>query len=453
VNAAAGAEVRFVVRDLDSDGAGVGAVAKPGELEVHVPGSLPGEEISARIDSVSTHRPVAWATLRAIHHPSVERVAPACPAHGRCGGCVLQHYGVDAQARWKEARLRHDVAQDPALAGIPVSAMVTSPRALGYRNNSKLVAGRDLAGRLVLGAYAPRTHQVVDLAGCAITEPALEQTATALVDVLRSHEVQPYDEARLTGVLRYVVLRANATGQVLVTLVTSGDPFPSGVLVAQALVARTPNVTGVVQNINPDRGNAIFGSVERTLHGDTTIEDRIGTVRLRISSRAFFQANRDVAHAAYQAIAAAISPRRTERVVDAYAGVGGIALTLAPGARCVIGIEEHAGAVRDADASATLNQITNARFVAGDVSAHLGAIGRADLVVLNPPRKGCAREVLHQVARLRPRAIAYLSCAPETLLRDLAILATLDYRTREITPFDMLPHTSHVEALALLVAG
>jgi 23S rRNA (uracil1939-C5)-methyltransferase len=445
-----GAEVRFVVRDLDSQGAGVGTVAEPIALDVHVPGALPGEEISAHIDGVSTHRPVAWATLRAIHRPSVERVAPVCPAYGRCGGCVLQHYSVDAQAHWKEARLRHEIARHPVLAGTPVSAIVSSPRALGYRNNAKLVAARDDSGQLVLGAYAPRTHQVVDLAGCAITEPAIEHAATAVREVLQSHGTEPYDEKRLTGLLRYVVLRANATGQVLVTLVTSGDAFPSGDLVAQSLVAHAPHIIGVVQNVNPSRGNEIFGSFERTLHGEPTIEDRIGDVRLRISSRAFFQANRDVARAAYQAIAGATIPGPTDRVVDAYAGVGGIALTLAPQVEAVIGIEEHDGAVRDAEASAVLNLANNARFVAGDVVEHLGEIGQADIVVLNPPRKGCAREVLQQVVALGPRVIAYLSCAPDTLLRDLAILATLNYRTSEIRPFDMLPHTSHLEALAIL---
>ncbi len=445
-----GAKVRFIVRDLDSQGAGVGTVAEPIALDVHVPGALPGEEISAHIDSVSTHRPVAWATLGTIHRPSVERVAPVCPAHGRCGGCVLQHYNVDAQARWKEARLRHDVARNPILAGTPVSVIVSSPRALGYRNNAKLVAARNDSGRLVLGAYAPRTHRVVDLAGCAITEPAIEQAATAVRDVLQAHGIQPYDEKRLTGLLRYVILRANATGQVLVTLVTSGDAFPCRDLVVQSLVARAPNVIGVVQNVNPSRGNEIFGSFEHTLHGEPTIEDRIGDVRLRISSRAFFQANRDVANAAYQAITAATRPGPTDRIVDAYAGVGGIALTLAPLAEVVIGIEEHVGAVGDAEASAVLNVTKNARFVAGDVVEHLGELGHADIVILNPPRKGCAPEVLQQAVALGPRVIAYLSCAPDTLLRDLAILAASNYRTTEIRPFDMLPHTSHLEALAIL---
>ena len=436
------------------------------EMEIHIPGSLPGEDISARIDAVSTHRPVAWGTLEQIHVRSEARATPACPAHGRCGGCVLQHYEVAAQRNWKERRLECMLAAHASLAGASIAAMVPSPRSLGYRNNAKLVAAHQNEGaapagpagpagpgrlrRLVLGAYAPRAHQVVDLAGCAIVEPPLEAVATALRQVLQSHHVSTYDELRLTGELRYVVLRANGSGQVLATLVTSGDAFPAAARVAEALHAERPNVIGVVQNVNPSRGNAIFGARERTLWGQPTIEDRIGEVRLRISSRAFFQANRDVARAAYQHLVQRAAPRSTDRVVDAYTGVGGIALTLAPLCGTVVGIEENAGAVLDAEASAALNGITNARFVAGDVATRLAEIDLADLVVLNPPRKGCAPEVLQQVARLQPREIAYLSCAPETLLRDLDTLVGLGYRARELTPFDMLPHTTHLETLALL---
>jgi 23S rRNA (uracil1939-C5)-methyltransferase len=172
---------------------------------------------------------------------------------------------------------------------------------------------------------------------------------------------------------------------------------------------------------------------------------------VRLSGAAFFQANRGVAGLAYGAIVRALAPRPSERVVDAYCGVGGIALALArAGATDVIGIEVHAGAVTDATASAALNGVTGARFVAGDVAERLTAIERADLVVLNPPRKGCAPEVLAAVVRLAPRAIAYLSCDPDTLGRDLAWLAGHGYPAATVTPYDMLPHTPHVEALAIL---
>ena len=291
----------------------------------------------------------------------------------------------------------------------------------------------------------------MDLSGCTVIEPALDDVTRVLRELLETFAVAPYDERRLAGSLRYVVLRANARREVLVTLVIVADSFfPVGVAIAQALRDRRPNVVGVVANVNPTRGNAIYGADERTLAGSPVIEDELGGVRLRVSSRAFFQANRQVAEAAYAAIARAARLTGRERVVDAYAGVGGIALTLAPRALSVVGIEEHASAVADAVASAALNDARNARFVVGDVAGELQRLEAADVIVLNPPRKGCARAVLERSAALGARTIAYLSCAPETLMRDLAILAGLGYRTDVMTPFDMLPHTPHLEALAIL---
>lgn len=448
-----GTQLRVTVTDLDDEGAGVAAVpagegAAP--LELRIAGTLPGETVTARIEHVSNHRPLAWATLLSIEAVASTRVTPACLAYGRCGGCVLQHFDYAAQVAWKEQALRALVAGQRALDDVPVLAAVASPAPFGYRNKSKLVPAREVDGRLVLGAYAPRSHQVVDLAGCAIAQPPLDDVAAALRDVLDAHGVAPYDERRLTGTLRYVVLRASADGYVLVVLVTAGEAFAAGPAVAAALQARRPEVHGVVQNVNASRGNVLFGATEVTLAGAPTLPDRIGDVRLCVSPQAFFQANRAVAARAYQAIADGLAPGPGDVVVDAYAGIGGIALGLAPRVARVIGIEEHPAAVADAALSATWNAVANATFVAGDVAERLAAVGQAELVVLNPPRKGCATAVLDQAAALGPRAIAYLSCNPETLLRDLTILHQRGYRTQHITPFDMLPHTPHLEALAIL---
>jgi 23S rRNA (uracil1939-C5)-methyltransferase len=241
---------------------------------------------------------------------------------------------------------------------------------------------------------------------------------------------------------------------VLVTLVTARRAWAEGAAVAAALRDARPEIVGVVQNVNPSRGNAIYGAEDFSLLGERALHDEINGVRLRLSPRAFLQANRDVAALVYRAIAAAARLTGKETVVDAYAGVGGIALTLAPDAFAVIGVEENGAAVDDANASAALNDVTHARFVAGDVAPRLAELAeaglRADVVVLNPPRKGCAPPVLAEVVRLAPRTILYLSCDPATLARDLAWLAAHGRRTQSLAPFDMLPHTPHIEVLAVV---
>ena len=454
-----GDRVALTCDDLDDDGAGVG---ESGAHRVHLAGALPGERVRGVVEHVSRQSGAAWARLETVDAPSPARRPPACPAFGACGGCVLQHLAYDAQLAWKRGRVARALAAYPALGDLKVDTCVASPHPLGYRNRSKLVVARREEGRpddgLVLGAFAPRSHDVVDLAGCRIAEPPLDETAAALRALLDEAGVRAYHEQTLTGDLRHVVLRANHEGRVLAVWVVA-RPLPDGVALAKRFRAARPEVIGVVEHENRSRGNAIFsdaeGDHERLLDGVGEIEDQVDVagrpVRLLLAPGAFFQANREVAALAYTAIADALAIQPIERVVDAYCGVGGIALTLARGAAEVIGIESHAGAVTGATASARLNGITNARFVAGDAAQTLGQLDRADVVVLNPPRKGCAPEVLAEIARLGPRAIAYLSCDPDTLARDLALLGAHGYRARAVTPFDMLPHTPHVEALAILV--
>jgi 23S rRNA (uracil1939-C5)-methyltransferase len=461
----AGDSIALACDDLDDEGAGVGT---HDGARVHVAAALPGERCAVTLLHVSAHRPEAWARLDQLEVLSPDRRPAACAAFGSCGGCVLQHLDVGAQLEWKATRLSRALGAHAALAGVAVAPGVPSPRALGYRNRTKLVCASGGGGVVVLGAFAPRSHDVVDLAGCRVGEAPLEEAADELRRLLTWEPSQgsqtlharfggqsppalrAYDERTRVGDLRHVVLRANHAGQVLAIFVVTRAGTPGVAELARALRAARPGVVGVVENVNRTRGNVIFGDEDRVLEGEGVLEDRVGDVRLRLSPRAFFQANRDVAALAYAAIARELAPAPGERVVDAYGGVGGIALTLARAGADVLGIEEHAGATADATASAALNGLSGARFVSGDVAVRLREVERADLVVLNPPRKGCAPAALAELARLRPRAVAYLSCDPDTLARDLAALVERGSRVRSITPFDMMPHTPHVEALAIL---
>jgi 23S rRNA (uracil1939-C5)-methyltransferase len=362
------------------------------------------------------------------------------------------HLAYPAQLDWKRARVRGELARHPGLATLSVEACVPSPRVLGYRNQAKYVYGpAHDSGRPVLGAFAPRSHDVVDLGGCQVVEPVLDEVRQALLALLSDHDVEPFDEVLRTGVLRYAVLRATASGQVMATLVTARPEWAAATTVADALCQRCPVVTSVVLNVNASTGNALFGEHERVLVGQPSVEDTIAEVRVRLSSRSFFQTNRLVASQIYRHIVAA-APHGMALAVDVYAGACGIALSLAAKANEVVAIEENAAATQAAgDFLAEQGEdAARVRVVTGDAARCLADIGEADFVVLNPPRKGCGREVLAAVARLRPRMLAYLSCDPRTLARDLAELARAGAQVVQVTPFDMMPHTPHVETLALL---
>jgi 23S rRNA (uracil1939-C5)-methyltransferase len=438
--------------DLDDDGAGLGTLStEDGALLVHAPGLLPGDEARVEFEHVSPHRRAegrpAWARVLAVETPSPDRVAPACVRQATCGGCPLMILEGQAQLAFKRRRVQRAFAAYPALATVPVDACGPSPREEGYRNHAKYVFG-PVAGRPVLGAYAPRSHTIVDQAGCRVVEPVLEAARAAILPCLA--HLPAFDEVRRVGLLRHVVLRANRAGRVLVALVIGQADWPDAEAVAAALAQACPAIAGVVLNVNRSGGNAILGTEERLLFGQSTLEDAIGPATLRLSARSFFQANREVAAALYAEVRAAIAALGpVDRVVDVYSGAGGIAQTLVDVCREVVAIEENPATTAAAEAHLRERGIA-IPFFTGDAADGLARIDRADAVVLNPPRKGCAPAVLDRVRALRPRRVVYVSCDPGTLARDLARLVEGGGQVVAARPFDMMPHTPHVETLAIV---
>jgi 23S rRNA (uracil1939-C5)-methyltransferase len=452
-----GEVLALAITDLDDIGGGVGAWSRGQEsLRVHVAGALPGERVTVRLAHVSAHAQAggreAWADLLDVQEASADRVSPVCPAYGSCGGCALMAASQPLQLARKRQRLTSELGRHADLVACAVDDCVASPLSLGYRNQAKFVYARPAgSGPPVFGAYAPRTHRVVDLAGCRVVEPIIEEVRRFLLDILVAAKVEPFHETRQTGILRYAVLRATSERRVLVTLVVARSPWDAGEGLAQALASACPAVHSVVLNLNPSAGNRIFGEVERVLVGPGFVDDRVGDVTVRLSSRSFFQTNRHVAARIYRDLVAA-APSGIARAVDVYAGAAPIALSLARHVEEVVAIEENPAATAAAAAAIAEHGgvAGRVRMVTGDAAEGMAQIAAADLVVLNPPRKGCAAQVLRAVARLRPRCLAYVSCDPGTLARDLAVLVAGGGRLERLVPYDMMPHTPHVESLAHL---
>jgi 23S rRNA (uracil1939-C5)-methyltransferase len=334
----------------------------------------------------------------------------------------------------------------PAAPATIVDPVTPALAPIGYRVQTKLMVGG--TRRVVLGLYAPGSHRILDVSGCPLHDPLLQRTIPAVRTALVEEGVPIHARGR-AGV-RYVLLRASLDeARVLVTLVSSRLPLPNVARLARRLRTSVP-LAGLLVNENPTSGNVILGPTTERIWGEAVLRERYGAVTIAAGPTAFVQANTCMASTIYAAIAAAADLDGRARVLDLYCGVGGIALTLAPRAAVVLGVEEVAAAVDAARANAERARVSHARFVAGRVEDVLATVAEAvDVVTLNPPRKGCAAGVAAGIVRLSPRRVLYLSCNPESFARDAAMLVGGGYTLERIQPFDLLPQTEHVELLGI----
>lgn len=468
--------------DLDEHGAGRGLVDG---LDLHVPGLLPDEHGKVLISHISPHHPQAWATLQERLSQSPERQIPICAGYGVCGGCTLQHLSYPAQLRWKQGRVRTALGEIliQSDSDEPLRSCVGSPGHDGagsvpeYRSRVKLIAAREpRSGLLVLGSYLPRTHAVVPMAQCRVHVPGLAATIESLQQELRRAGLLPYQEDLRQGCLRYVLLRETADGAQALSLVVAELPAESQLAgLTSALRQACPQLGSIVLHQNRSQGNALLSddevsteasAADRVLHGQPYLWDELGVIPLRVSARSFLQVNRATAARIYSDVASELAQLASHipgqgprRILDVYCGVGGLGLTVLSRipASQLFGLEWSESAIADAKAAAErMNASAQTCFLAGAAEVRLAEpalrnqLNPLAFALLNPPRRGCTEPVLSALLGLRPLHIAYVSCSPESLARDLRILTAAGYGLRHCTPYDMHPGTPHIESMSLL---
>lgn len=420
---------------------------------VLVPGAVPGDRCLVRISHVA--RTGLHAELLKLIVPSGLRTKRSvCEDAQLCLGCSLIEMRYAEQVRWKHDQVREAMAGYASLKAVSVAEPISPQQRLHYRTTAKLAVAGSHAEPYI-GIYRRASHDVVDLEDCPLHHPLVNKVVAAVRSGISKLKVPVWQDKNKSGILRYLVVRVSASrSEAMVTFVTARRAFNEIHHLARLLQERVPQVTVVCQNVNSSEGNVIFGPHDHFLTKQQTIQDRIGQVELLISPRSFLQVHNESAALLYQAVSERAGLDGNQTVLDLYCGIGSIALTLSSSAKQVLGIEVNPEAVADARRNARLNNVRNCRFEAGDVRELMAELVEdqesIDLVVLNPPRKGCEREVLQQVAALQPARIVYVSCSPQTLARDLDLLAGMDYRCREVQPVDMFPQTPHVENVVLL---
>jgi len=444
-------QVELKIEGLSHEGAGVGRI---NNFTVFVPDTVPGDVVSARIISLQKNH--ARALYQSIMQHSPDRVSPPCKYYPRCGGCQIQHISYDAQLRYKQQLVKDAVER---IGGITTHILPT----LGmeypwYYRNKAQVPVRQKGNTLNVGFYEKRSHNIVDLDNCFIQHSANNRAIAKTRSALQELLIPAYDEKNKSGVIRHIMARSSlATTEVVVVLVTpNSSPLPHQESLIRKLRRHLKELSGIVQNINPAEGNVILGNRNKILWGKAHLTESIGGYSFKISPKSFFQVNPPQTESLYSVISNYANLKGTETVLDLYCGMGAISIYLSNKAGKVIGVESVNSAVEDARINADQNNVENTEFHVGKAEDILnlfeGNNSNPEVVIVDPPRKGCEQKLLQNIGRLQPSRFIYVSCNPATLARDLNYLTQEeDFLVQEIQPVDMFPHTSHIECVAKII--
>lgn len=441
--------IEIEITGVTSEGSGVGHYE--GQA-VFVAGAAEGDTVHCVI--IKAKKNYAIGKIQHILKASPDRIIPDCPVFPRCGGCQYRHISYDAELRIKTRKVRDSFQRIGHLDIVPEET-VGAENPERYRNKAQYPT-ETANGRLLTGFYAPFSHRVIDCKNCLLQPAEFSDILKVVAKWSEKYKIPSYNETTGKGLLRHIYIRkAFVTGEIMVCLVINGDKiFKKDELIA-SLIKANSNIKTVLININKEDTNVIMGKEERVLYGKGFIEDILCGKKFRISPLSFYQVNHAQAQRLYEKACEFAIGGNTKTLVDLYCGAGTIGLTMADKVERLIGVEIIPEAVEDAKINASLNNITNARFIcadAKDAARTLKEEGIApDTVILDPPRKGCDSSLLDTVCEMSPERIVYVSCDSATLARDLQILEEKGYKTIKAVPYDLFPRTVHVETVTCLI--
>ena len=441
------------IERLSSDGSGV-AHSADGEA-VFVPGTAPGDE--ARVRIVKDCGRYAFGILDELLTPSPDRVPVDCPVAGPCGGCSLRHLDYAAELRAKQESVLDAFRRIGGLE-VPVLNILPSPDVDRYRNKVQFPVGVDKNGAPCIGFFAGRTHRIVPCPDCKLQPSVLNEIGNALCAFFARQGIRPYDEQSGKGLVRHIFLRRGAhSGQIMVCLVCTRAKLPHAEQLCTALREQFPAISTILLNVNAQNTNVILGSENHILYGPGYIEDTLCGVPVRLGPLSFYQVNTLAAERLYGVAAQYAQLTPDDTLLDLYCGMGTIGLSMAEQCRELIGVEIVPEAIESAKANAARMGkavAAKSRFFcadAGQAATQLAAEGlHPDIVMLDPPRKGCDEATLSAVVRMAPRRVVYVSCNPATAARDAAWLEQNGYHAEKVQPVDLFPRTKHCEAVLLL---
>lgn len=462
----------ITIEDMTNEGEGIG---KFEGFPFFVKDAVIGDRVKVKV--MKAKKNYAYARLEKVLKAGPDRVEPRCPVARQCGGCTLQHLSYEKQLEYKYHKVANCLKRIGGLVDVenimePIVGMMTKEQAeeldnplispnicengpWNYRNKAQFPVGVSKNGEIVTGFYAGRSHIIIDQPYCYLQADGNAAVCSQIKEYMREYNVAPYDEERQTGVVRHILTRFGAeSGEVMVCLIINADDLPYG----EELVRRLQDIeamTSISYNVNREKTNRILGDKTVTLWGRDTIEDCIGDVRYQISPKSFYQVNPVQTQVLYRKALEYADLSGRETVWDLYCGIGTISLFLAQKAQHVYGVEIVPEAVDDARRNAKLNGFANTTFYVGKAEEVLPREYeehsiKADVIVVDPPRKGCDHKALETMVKMAPQRIVYVSCDPATLARDVKWLEGNGYGVKKICPVDMFPQGGHVEVVTCL---
>ena len=445
--------VTLEITDLGSSGEGIGKVDG---FTLFVKDALIGDVIQAKI--IKLKKNYGYGRLMEIVIPSPARVEARCPKARACGGCQIQPLDYEKQLEYKENKVRGLLERVGKIQDYVMEPIIGMEEPWHYRNKAQFPVGKDKDGKIITGFYAGRTHSIVPLDKCFIQHPLNEQIMSIVQRWMEEFNISSYDEVSHKGLVRHIFTRIGKyTEEVMVCLVINGKKIPKEAELIERL-KQIPGIKSICLNVNRENTNVILGKDIQCLWGQPYITDKIGEISYRISPLSFFQVNPIQTQKLYATALEYAGLTGKETVWDLYCGIGTISLFLAQAAKKVYGVEIVPEAIRDAQENARLNHIENAEFFVGKAEEVLPEQYEkngvyADVIVVDPPRKGCDEKLLACMVQMAPETIVYVSCDPATLARDLNYLSNHGYKVKKVRCTDMFPHSVHVETVVLLSKG
>lgn len=416
---------------------------------VFVPGSAVGDKLKIKI--VKVLKNYAFGMITEILIPSVDRIGVDCPVFRQCGGCCYRHISYQAELEIKQNQVRDCFER---LGGIfaPMEPIAGSERVSGYRNKAQFPLGIDKDGKVVAGFFAKHSHRIVPCTDCKLQPDIFSAILKEALAFINLYGISVYREEDHTGALRHLYLRiAEETGEIMLCLVSAQKRFPYQEELVQEMIKKFPQIVSVILNYNPQKTNVILGEECVTLWGKDFITDILCGIRVQISPLAFYQVNKPQAEALYRQGLAYAELTGKEILLDLYCGTGTIGLSAAKQVKQLIGVEIIPQAIQNAWGNARLNGTSNARFLCGDCKTAVKQLKEEnlspDVILIDPPRKGCDQEVLDTISQLSPQKVVMISCNPATAARDSSLLQKLGYRVLKYRAFDLFPRTGSVECV------